>query len=274
VQNFAVSRSSHPERWRKARRGLLCVVVLLNALGICCNLGAAFYYNQAADANVDSASAYAANNAAMGKESRNIANLRFELAGDLASIQRFSEVSVLMLTITAFSTVGVFSAQVIATAMRTLLTAQERVVSIAGAAGEHSRQLVDAASQQGRQLQRKVIGTFVFVFVTVLERSVFIVFYAVAQALSDVSNPCAIIYCDPCHNVYTHIHGWVLYTPAFQQVTTLIASPIALLVALWGMSDVHALEQSGRKSVISRVKISIEMNSHNAARGVTPNRTA
>jgi len=32
-------------------------------------------------------------------------------------------------------------------------------------------------------------------------------------------------------------------TPAVQQVAVLIASPIALLVALWGMSGVRALEQ-------------------------------
>jgi hypothetical protein len=173
-----------------------------------------------------------------------------------------------MLTITAFSTVGVFSAQVIASAMRTLLTAQERVVSISGAAGEQGRQLVAAASLQGRQLQRKVIGTFVFVFITVLVRSVFTFIYAVAQALDDNYHPCAINFCDPCHNVYTNIHGWILYTPAFQQVPTLIASPIALLVALWGMSGVRALEES------SRVQMSIEMNSHKVTRGVTPDRTA
>ena len=95
--------------------------------------------------------------------------------------------------------------------------------------------MVAAASLQGRQLQRKVLGTFVFVFITVLVRSVFTFIYAVAQALDDNDHPCAIIFCDPCHNVYTNIHGWILYTPAFQQVPTLIASPIALLVALWGM---------------------------------------
>ena len=152
-------------------------------------------------------------------------------------------------TITAFSTVGVFSARVIASAMRTLLTAQERVISITGAAGEQGRQLVAAASLQGRQLQRKVLGTFVFVFITVLVRSVFTFIYAVAQALDDNYHPCAISFCDPCHNVYTNIHGWILYTPAFQQVTTLIASPIALLVALWGMSGVRALEQIASQRV-------------------------
>ena len=47
------------------------------------------------------------------------------------------------------------------------------------------------------------------------------------------------------NNVFSNIIGWIVYTPVFQQVTILIASPIALLVALWGMSDVRALEQIG-----------------------------
>ena len=245
VQHLASNRSLHLERWRKARRALLGVIVLLNALGICGNFGAAFYQNLGADFYVDSASAFAANSTAAGKELRSTGSQKDQVAGGLASIQRFSEVCVLMLIIAAFSTVGFFSFQVIASALRTLFTAQRKLVSIAGVAGEQVAQLVAAASLQGRQLQRKVVGTFVFVFITVLVRSVFTVIYAVAQARQNNGDPCASSFCDPCHNVFSNIIGWIVYTPVFQQVTILIASPIALLVALWGMSDVRALEQMG-----------------------------
>jgi hypothetical protein len=249
VQHFAV-RTSHPERWRKARLGLLGVVVLLNVLGICGNFGAAFYFNQAADFSMDSANAFAANNTATGKELRDMGNQKDSLGILVVSIQRFSEVSVLMLIIAAFLTVGFFSAQVIASALRTLFTAQQKLVTMGGALGQQSRQLVADASLQGRQLQHKVIGTFVFVFLTVLVRSVFIVTYAVAQALQNNGDPCGKIYCDPCRNVYSNIQGWILYTPAFQQVTMIIASPVALLVALWGMSGVRALEQMASPRVV------------------------
>ena len=238
-------RTSHPERWRKARQGLLGVVVLLNALGICGNFGAAVNYNLAADFYVDSASAFAANSTAAGKELRSAGSQKDQVAGRLASIQRFSEVCVLMLIIAAFLMVGFFSSRVIASALRTLFTAQRKLVSIAGVAGEQVAQLVAAASLQGRKLRRKFVGTFVFVFITVLVRSVFTVIYAVAQALQNNGDPCASSFCDPCHNVFSNIIGWILYTPVFQQVTILVASPIALLVALWGMSDVRALEQMG-----------------------------
>jgi hypothetical protein len=257
VQHLAISGESHAQRWRKASRGLLAIVVLLNTLGICGNFGAAFYFSQAADLHENSAIAFAANNTAEGQALRGEATKKNQYGIGVASTQRFSEVSVLMMIILSFVTVGFFSARVIASALHTLFTAQQRLVAIAGAAGEQGRDMVAAASLQGRQLQRKVIGTFVFVFMTLLVRSVFTFLFAVAQALQDTGNPCAISFCDPCHNVYSNIQGWIVYTPAFQMVTMLVASPVALLVALWGMSGVGALEQMSSSSV----RTQLEMNS-------------
>jgi len=135
MQHFAMKGSPNPERWRKARRGLLGAVVLLNALGICSNFGAAFYYNQAAGFNVDSANAFAANDTATGMAVRRVAEISVQLADGVASIQRFSEVSVLMLIVAAFLIVGFFCARVMASTFRTLFTAQERLSSIAGVVG-------------------------------------------------------------------------------------------------------------------------------------------
>ena len=36
--------------------------------------------------------------------------------------------------------------------------------------------------------------------------------------------------------MYSNIQNWILYTPTFQMITMLIASPLTLAVALWGMS--------------------------------------
>ena len=191
MQHLAVSRSVHPQRWRYARRGFLCAIVLLLALGICGNFGAAFYQNQGADCNVESASAYAINDTVTGKALRVVANQKDQLASGYASIQRFSEVTVLIIVIAAFFTVGCFSARVIASALRSLYIAEQKLVSIAGVAGEQGRQLFASAGEQGRRLQRKVIGTFVFMFVTILVRAAFTVLYAAAQALQNNGDPCA-----------------------------------------------------------------------------------
>jgi hypothetical protein len=42
--------------------------------------------------------------------------------------------------------------------------------------------------------------------------------------------------CDPTgHNVFTLMSLWMVLTPEFQLTIVLISSPLALLVALWGM---------------------------------------
>jgi len=148
--------------------------------------------------------------------------------------------------------------RIIASALRTLFTAEQRLIA-AGATLD--RQLLVQANAYGRQLQSKVLGTFVLVFFTVLVRSAFSVLYATAQALQNNSDPCSPSYCDPCKNVYSNMHGWILYTPWLQQVVMIIASPLALFVALWGMSGVRALEQMADQRQILQVEATRQQSS-------------
>ena len=39
------------------------------------------------------------------------------------------------------------------------------------------------------------------------------------------------------------MQSWLIYTPEFQLVVMLISSPLALLVALWGMTSERTLQQ-------------------------------
>jgi hypothetical protein len=66
--------------------------------------------------------------------------------------------------------------------------------------------------------------------------------YAVAYSLQN-SSKCpndptdAASQCDPaCFNVYTLVLRWMFNTPAFGQTVELVSSPLAMLVALWGMT--------------------------------------
>jgi hypothetical protein len=92
----------------------------------------------------------------------------------------------------------------------------------------------------GRHLQQKVVLTFLCVFLTCLMRSAFQSFYGLAQDASNHGSLCAASPCDPCKNQWTLITFWIVYTPALQNVVILIASPLALLVALWGMTNIAA----------------------------------
>ena len=67
--------------------------------------------------------------------------------------------------------------------------------------------------------------------------------YGLALAWQDYANSCSPSPCNEFKNVYSHILFWILFTPEFQQVSTIIASPLAQLVALWGMSGARVLEQ-------------------------------
>ncbi len=242
MQHFVLAKLRRPELWAKARQSLLAVVILLTVVGIFGNFASSFYYNEAANFSVDAAHAYAINNTQHAAQLRARANEKHSIAGTIASIQRFSEVSTLLIIILAFLIVGHFSSQAIASALRTLLHADQNLFAITGDLGDQTREVVSSASDQGRKLFLKVVVTTVFVFLSLLLRASFMILYAIAQSLQNNSHPCAESWCDTCKNIYSNIHGWILYTPAFQSMIILVASPIAMLVGLWGMSNVRALE--------------------------------
>jgi hypothetical protein len=68
--------------------------------------------------------------------------------------------------------------------------------------------------------------------------------FAVASSLQNSSRDCKseLGLCDPvCYNSYTHMVRWMNRTPEFQLLVVVISSPVALLVALWGMTPSHTL---------------------------------
>ena len=141
----------------------------------------------------------------------------------------------LLMITAAFLTVGLNNVNIIAAALRHLFTVESSIK----ASGDHSSdiEIVATAKVQGKLLLRKVIGTVFFVFVTFVVRSVFTIMYALAQAFPDNGSVCdSKIDCDPCLSVYSHIQTFIIHQPAFQNIVIMLASPLTLLVALWGMS--------------------------------------
>jgi len=149
------------------------------------------------------------------------------VANDAGSVQQFFEVAVLLLIIVAFAVVGAACARRVSSLLRNLND-------------EH----VEAA---GRQLRRQIVGTAAFVFVTFLLRAVFSTMNALANALQNDNANCLTL-CDPCNNMYSLIQNWLLLAPEFKLSVVLISSPLALIVALWGMTSERTLQhmRSGR----------------------------
>ena len=147
-------------------------------------------------------------------------------------MQSFCEVALLLIIILAFAVVGIASARRVSSALR---------------------DMNDEHGAAGRQLRRRIVGTAAVVFVTFLLRAVFSTMNALSNALQIDVFTCNIA-CDPaCNNVWFVIQFWLQFTPEFQLIVVLISSPLALLVAMWGMTSERTLQhmRSGRGQMVT-----------------------
>jgi hypothetical protein len=207
----------------------------------------------------EAAAAFAVNKTSLGYNISQQARREDALGHSIASVQRFSEMSVLIVVIVTFLVVGVLSSRVISSVLHNLFRSANMLDSSVGSRrSAEIRHLVREAKTQAKELRVRVVVTIALVFLTVLLRATVSVFYAVAQTFQDYNNPCSGNPCSPCRNVYSNIQGWIIYTPEyvqkqrthtpsrvalrhtppcrFQLVGVLIASPVALLIALWGIA--------------------------------------
>jgi hypothetical protein len=210
-------------RWVVGGRVVMAAVVAGNVVGLGGNVAAAVYFQRTAEYYSAASAAFAINNTADGNKFNNLGNNQQQQAIRTQSLQSFCEVAVLLLIIVAFTVVGAACARRVRSA---LLGMNE------------------TAAAAATQLRRQIVGTAAFVFVTFLLRAVFSTINALANQLQDVANlarchdPCDV----SCFNDYEFMRLWLLNTPEFQLVIELISSPLALLVALWGMTSERTLQ--------------------------------
>jgi len=232
MADFAVAKGDGmSRRLAVVGRVVMAVVVVGNVVGLCGNVAAAVYSKESGDLFMATSAAYAANNTEVGDTFYNLAFQKSSFATEVASVQSFCEVALLLIIILAFAAVGVECARRVSSALRNMNDTHEAA---------------------GRQLQRQIVGTAAFVFVTFLLRAMFSTMNALANTLQNdaagCTNNCGI----PCNNVWALIQYWLFYTPEFQVSVVLISSPLALLVALWGMTSKRALQQmkSNREQMV------------------------
>jgi hypothetical protein len=219
---------SAPRLFFIGARVVMAVVVAANAAGLASSIAAAQLWLRAAASFSDAATIFSANqSSSAGRLSFSQGIALNRSAYSTASVQSFCEVCVLLLIFLAFAVVGV---------------ACHRRIGAMLLGAEAAAQ----AAASGRQLQLQILGTSAFVFLSFLVRSVFATLFAVANALQDSENPCPsteLGLCDPaCYNVYTRISRWISRTPEFQLSVELLSAPLALLVALWGMTSPITLQ--------------------------------
>jgi hypothetical protein len=245
---FAFGASPLHRAWLRIGRALFWVVLLCNIVGFCANIASAFYFGQAAVFCDMASSAYFLNDTVAAADYMQSVNNKAANAIRVSSVQRFCEVFVLLIVTTAFLVVGVQFYRILQTALNTLFAALQRLLPTARGANQNA-QLINAASAQGKLLQRKVLVTFLAMFSTVLLRAVFAFMYGLALAFQDYDNSCSASPCNECKNVYSHVLFWILFTPEFQQIVMLFASPFAQLIALLGMAGSKVLEQASAEQM-------------------------
>jgi hypothetical protein len=236
---FAAPQGARLQKlWAAAGRVVMAAVVLGNAVGLAANAAAAVYYQKAAQDMSAASAAYAANNTEDGQRFKSLSQEELQRGGSILSVQSFSEVAVLLLILVAFAVVGVLSARRVSA----------RLLGVDAAS---------AAAATGRALRRRMLGTTAFVFVTFVLRAAFSTMYAVANQWRDVGGVCpdgTSPLCGSCRNVYEHMLIWMIYTPEFQVLIVLVSSPVALLVALWGMTSnatLYFMKTSQRETLLS-----------------------
>ena len=235
MADFAVPKGDGlSRRLAVGGRVVMAAVVVGNVVGLCGNVAAAVLSKQAGDLSNAAGAAFTANSTEAADAIGVQADQKNTVANDAASVQQFCEVAVLLIIILAFAVVGIASARRVSSALR---------------------DMNDEHGAAGRQLRRQIVGTAAVVFVTFLLRAVFSTMNALASALqnddADCPTPCDI----PCSNVWTLIASWLQLTPEFQLIVVLISSPLALIVALWGMTDKRTLQlmRSGRGQTVRMV---------------------
>ena len=217
--------------WVFVGRFVIGVVVAANTVGLASCIWASVLLKEAGDLTGAAAALFAASRSDT-EEYRQTADSyhqKVQLAYDTSSVQKFCEVAVLLLIIVAFTVAGVACSRILTSIMR------------------ESNHEVEATS---RRVRRQIVVTVAFIFATFLLRAIFSIMDALAEALEN-RGTVTVTSCkhytgacddDECYNVYTLILYWLMYTPEYQLSVVLISSPLALLVALWGMTSDRTLQ--------------------------------
>jgi len=223
MADFAVPKSDGlSRRLAVGGRVVMAAVVVGNVVGLCGNVAAAVLTKQVGDLANAAAAAFAANSTEATKAILVQVVQKATVADDAGSVQLFCEVAVLLIIILAFAVVGIASARRVSSALR---------------------HVNDQHGAAGRQLRQKIVGTAAVVFVTFLLRAVFSTMNALSNALQNEGADCPTTCGIPCNNVWSLIGAWLEYTPEFQLIVVLISSPLAMIVALWGMTEKRMLQQ-------------------------------
>ncbi len=242
-------------RWSSFFRVLIASVVVGNVVGLCGNIAAAAFFVRAAN---NEESFIAKNLLNSSSTMMNAEALDSVYSGIKSSAFFFGfETIILPLIVVAFLAAGVVGIRRIHAALNDVRSAQLRAVTSArGSSTESlgdSLVALDRVVSSGMQLKRQIFMTCFTVFTAFILRAFYTSMFSISMALQSSPADCDKYknICSDCYNAHYFLALWLLYTPDFFNVVTLMSQPIALLVALWGMTSGQTLDimKSGREEL-------------------------
>jgi hypothetical protein len=219
------------------------VVVVGNVVGLIGNIVCSVFLSRAAHSYE---LAVAANSTALAKEL--YSKQEVQNGAKAMSIYLGFETTLLIFIVISFFVTGVAGVRRIRASLRAVDENQKNGVALAIApaereAGQRKPMLV-ALEHKSQKLTRQIVGTCGVVFVSFFVRAVYTCAFALASALQNNNVLCVpyVNRCGDCYNVFAHVQVWLLHTPELFFAVALISQPVALLVALWGMTSGQTLQ--------------------------------
>jgi hypothetical protein len=229
-----LTATSTKSSWAVWWRVVAGVVVAGAIVSVLCNIAASVFFARAAD-TYDEIAAGTRN--LTRTITRSTAAEYLDQATKFTAFMFAYEALMLLVLIISFFAVGVASARRVQLVLR---SASDSATSMKGSI-ERKKRTVETP----RQLMRKIVNTCGVIFVSLLLRAVPSIMYAIAAGLQHIRASCDahtdLSRCGECYDVYTHMFVWILYTPSLHFAVLLLSQPVAMLVALWGMTSGQTL---------------------------------
>jgi len=129
-----------------------------------------------------------------------------------------------------------------------------RVRELGVSAANSSLQVIGIIQQRSAELQLKMFGTTLVIFLSFLLHACFNFFVVSLNVNVTFNDNCRFVFgcpqgrCDNCQCYWRPAYSWLDFTPQPETAVKIVSGPVTLLVALWGMTN-----QRTRQALLSKV---------------------
>jgi hypothetical protein len=212
-------------RMGAVRRVVLGIVLVVNAVGVAATLASTPYFALAAGADSAAAAAFSKNNTAgttLGTSLLLDAERHIRVGNTCVAVGQVCIVACLLDIMTTFLAAGV------------LVAVRIREFLVGVGLGKST-----SSARSARYLLVQTCLTVAVVFTAFLIRTAFEIALALGAfynlKVGSSRESCGI--CDPCQSDYYLLHVWIDATPEVMASVMVLAEPVTLLIALWGMTS-------------------------------------